>query len=121
MISFLKIRFIVFLIGCIGFRAILTLASYLSEGWGLQMLGFFAIYPVLYWFYTIFIAEKNSGLKVVNDLMWWNHLRPIHMLLWAFFAYLALSKNRMAYMVLLIDTVFGALAFFLHHWSEGNL
>jgi len=53
--------------------------------------------------------------------MWWKNLRPIHMMLWALFAYLAISKNHMAYAVLLVDTVFGLLAFFIHHWMQGNL
>jgi hypothetical protein len=85
------------------------------------MCGVLAMIPVLGWFYLTFIGERNTGFEVLGDLIWWKNLRVIHMLLWGFFAYLALTGNRMAYVVLAVDTTFGLGAFLVHHGSEGNL
>jgi hypothetical protein len=115
------IRLITFLIGCIGFRLFVTYLSYAANDWNLQVIGFVALYPVLYWFYVLFLVEPNTAWEKVSNMMWWKNLRPIHMMLWGLFAYLAISKNHMAYVVLLVDTAFGLLAFFVHHWMEGNL
>jgi hypothetical protein len=106
---------------CIGSRSILTLVSYFSSGWFLTLLGTFALLPVIGWFYIIFIGKRDTGIEVMGERIWWKNLRIIHMLLWGFFAYLAISKNPRAYIVLLVDTLFGLSAFLFHHWSEGNL
>jgi hypothetical protein len=114
-------RLVTFLIGCIGFRLFIAYLSYVLEGQSLQLLGLVALYPVFYWFYVLFLVESNTAWEKVSNMMWWKNLRPIHMMLWALFAYLAISNNHMAYAVLLVDTAFGLLAFLVHHWMEGNL
>ena len=121
MMAIFKLRYSVFLFGCIGARLLYTFFSYMAEGTTLQILGFLALYPVVYWSYLLFVSEKGSNLSMISDIMWWKNLRPIHLILWALFAYLALSNHPLAYVVLLVDTAFGATAFFLHHHSEGNL
>jgi hypothetical protein len=121
MINLLKIRFYLFLFGCIGSRLLFTIISALSPNWILVILGYLALLPVLGWFYIIFFGERDTGLEVFGDKIWWKHLRPIHMLLWAFFAYLAISRHPYAWIVLLVDTLFGLSSFLFHHWSEGNL
>jgi hypothetical protein len=120
MLNPIKIRFFLFLFGCIGSRLAVTTISYFASGWFLTLIGFLALIPVIGWFYIIFIGKRDTGLEVLGDKIWWKNLRPIHMLLWAFFAYLAINRNPMAYLVLLIDTLFGLSAFSIHHWSEGN-
>jgi len=80
-----------------------------------------AIFPAVAWFYIYFIGSRDTGLEVFGDAIWWKNLRPIHMLLWAFFAYLAIKGNHSAYLVLLVDTTFGLGSFLAHHYSEGNL
>ena len=117
----LNIRFFLFIFGCIGSRIMLTVLSAYSRGWFLQLLGLFAILPVIGWFYIIFIGKRDTGLEVFGDKIWWKNLRPIHMLLWGFFAYLALSKNSMAWIALAVDTTFGLTSFLMHHQSVGNL
>jgi hypothetical protein len=116
----MKIRFFLFLFGCIGSRLGVTIISSFASGWFLTLIGFLALIPVIGWFYIIFIGKRDTGLEVLGDKIWWKNLRPIHMLLWAFFAYLAINRNPMAWLVLLIDTLFGLSAFLIHHWSEGN-
>ncbi len=117
----LKIRFFLFIFGCIGSRLAFTTVSAFSHGWFLKLLGVLALGPVIGWFYIIFIGKRDTGLEVLGEKIWWKNLRPIHMLLWAFFAYLAISGNRNAWIVLLVDTLFGFGAFLNHHYQEGNL
>lgn len=117
----LKIRFWAFLIGCIGSRSLFTaLAAYASPFY-LRLLGAVGLLPVLGWFLILFFTPRDTGLEVFGDEIWWKHLRPIHMLLWGFFAYLALQGNRKAWVVLAVDTVFGLGAFLQFHYSHGDL
>lgn len=120
MINQIQKRFLLFLIGCIGSRLAFTaLSAYVSPKI-LSILGYIALLPVLGWFYIIFIGERNIGPEVGGGQIWWKHLRPIHMTLWAIFGYLAISGNKNAWIVLLGDTIFGLIAFLHHHYSEDN-
>jgi hypothetical protein len=119
-INTIKIRFFLFLFGCIGSRLAFTAISAFATGLWLQILGVIALIPVLGWLYIIFIGKRDTGVEVFGDKIWWKKLRPIHLILWSFFAYLAINKNHKAWIVLLIDTLFGLSAFLIYHWSEGN-
>jgi hypothetical protein len=121
MLNTLKLRFYLFLFGCIGSRSIFTLLAYLFTDWKLTSLGILALFPVIGWFYIIFFGERDTGLEVFGDKIWWKSLRPIHMLLWLFFAFLAIKQHPSAWIILLVDTIFGLTSFLLHHWSQGNL
>jgi len=116
----IKIRFFLFLFGCIGSRLAFTTVSAFASGIWLQIIGVLALIPVLGWLYIIFIGKRDTGAEVLGGKIWWKNIRPIHLFLWAFFAYLAINKNTKAWIVLLIDTLFGLSAFLVHHWSEGN-
>jgi hypothetical protein len=59
-------------------------------------------------------------VEVLGEKIWWKNLRPIHMLLWFYFAWLAIHQNRMAWVVLLVDTMFGLTAFLVYHGMQGN-
>ena len=121
MINTLKLRLYLFLFGCIGSRLLFTFLSYHFKGYSLTSLGVLALFPVFGWFYIIFIGERDTGLEVFGDKIWWKSIRPIHMLLWLFFAYLAILQHPHAWIVLLVDTIFGLLSFLFHHWSQDNL
>ncbi len=116
----IQLRFFLFLVGCMGSRLLFTLISYYASGWFLMMLGFLAMIPVLGWFYIIFIGERDTGVEVMGDKIWWKPLRPVHMLLWFFFAWLAVTGSTKAWMVLLVDTLLGLTAFLAYHGSQGN-
>jgi hypothetical protein len=120
MVNPIRIRFALFLIGCIGSRLAITAISAYSTGWFLRLIGYLALLPVIGWAYIIFIGKRDTGVEVLGGKIWWNHLRPIHMILWAAFAYLAITDNKKAWMVLLFDTLFGLSAFLVYHWSQGN-
>jgi len=117
----LRIRFLLFIFGCILTRSLFTIFTYYAQGWILKIAGMLAILPVIGWFYIIFVTERNTGPEVLGGTIWWQKLRPIHMLLWGFFAYLAINENRMAFVPLAIDTVFGLVSFLVFHYSNGDL
>jgi hypothetical protein len=119
----LSLRFWLFLIGCIGSRTLVTALSYYASRSCalLRMMGALSLIPVIGWFYLIFIGERDTGPEVFGGRIWWGSLRPIHMLLWGFFAYLALSCHPSAWVVLAVDTAFGLGAFLHHHSQTGDL
>ena len=118
----LRIRFWLFLIGCIGSRSLFTFLAYKSSCYWLQLLGGLALLPVIGFFYLVFIGRRDTGLEVFGDRIWWTRLRPIHMLMWGFFAYLAIVKcHPLSWVPLGVDTAFGLVSFLGHHYSEGNL
>jgi hypothetical protein len=75
---------------------------------------------VLGWSYIIFIGSRDTGAEVFGEKIWWKNLRIIHMALYSTFAYLAINKNKDAWLVLLTDTLFGLASFITHHYNEGN-
>jgi hypothetical protein len=116
----IKIRFFLFLFGCIGSRLIFTIISAFACGWFLMLLGFLALIPVIGWIYIIFIGKRDTGIEVLGDKIWWKNLRPIHLILWSLFVWLAVKRNPLAWLVLLVDTMFGLSAFLIYHWYQGN-
>jgi hypothetical protein len=122
MMSDLKLRFYLFILGCIGTRSLFTISAYrFSHTIILPILGIFGAIFALSWFYLIFIGRRDTGPEVFGGAIWWKSLRPVHMTLWGFFAYLALTRNPSAWMVLAVDTILGLQSFLFHHWAEGNL
>ena len=116
----LRYRFFLFIFGCIGSRLAITIVSAFASNILLKILGIIALIPVFGWLYIMFIGKRDTGLEVFCDKIWWKDLRLIHTLLWAAFSYMAINGNRKAWIVLFIDTLFGLLAFLMHHWREGN-
>jgi len=116
----IQIRFFLFLVFCIGSRLSFTVISAFASGWFLMLLGIIALIPVVGWLYIIFIKRRDTGIEVLGDKIWWQNLRPIHLLLWSLFSYLAINGNRNAWVVLLVDTLFGLVAFLSHHYFAGN-
>lgn len=119
--SELQLRFLFFLFGCIGTRSLFTLGSAYAPVSYLPWFGAVALIPALGWFYLIFLGERDTGPEVFGERIWWKHLRPLHMILWGFFAYLAFQRNPYAWIVLFMDTLLGLILFLHHHWQEGNL
>jgi hypothetical protein len=117
----LQKRFYLFIFGCIGVRTLFTVAAAYASVSTLHIMGILALIPVLGWLNIMLFGERDTGPEVFGGKIWWQNLRLVHTLLWAGFAYGAISGFRSAYRLLAIDTAFGLGAFLFHHYGNGNL
>lgn len=102
-----------FLYGCIGTRLLMTyLAMVFTEY--LPYMGYIATIISAGFFYIYFTGSRPTGIETGGKPIWWNHLRPIHGFLYGLFAYLAITGNKSAWMVLFADTMFGLTVGILH-------
>jgi hypothetical protein len=105
-------RYLLFLLGCIGTRLLLTWFSY--------FLNFNLILPIItglisIGFITIYLTGiRKTGAEVFGEKIWWNSLRPIHGLLYLLFTLLYLKGYNNAWIILLVDTLIGLTAFLYH-------
>lgn len=113
-------RFLLFLFGCIGTRLFFTYIAKIINRNLLPYLGLLALIPVIGWFYIIFIGKRDTGAEVFGDKIWWKNLRPIHLIFYSTFSYLAIQKNTNAWIALLVDTLFGLSAFLIYHYSHND-
>ena len=113
-------RFLLFLCGCMLIRFLLVILSKNVNEDKLQYLGYLALIPVIGWLYIIFIGNRDTGGEVFGEKIWWKDLRIVHTSLWSIFAYMAINKNNNAWLILLIDTIFGLVAFLNYHIMQGN-
>jgi hypothetical protein len=113
-------RFLLFIFGCIAIRLLFTYIAKNSSPEFLPALGFIALIPVIGWAYIMFIGKRDTGGEVFGEQIWWKDLRIIHTAFYASFAYLAINKNSNAWIFLASDTMFGLLAFLLHHSNVGS-
>uniref|UniRef100_A0A6C0ISX3 Uncharacterized protein n=1 Tax=viral metagenome TaxID=1070528 RepID=A0A6C0ISX3_9ZZZZ len=113
-------RFLLFLLGCIPLRAFFVYIAKVANKDILHLLGFLALLPAIGFFYIYFTGSRNTGGEVFGDKIWWNNLRPIHGLLYTLFALNAIYGNKMSYIYLLVDVVFGLSSFLLFHYTNGN-
>lgn len=107
---------IVFLFGCIGFRLFLTYLAKTTTNpiiqrlliiiTGLIGIGFLTIY---------FFGLRKTGIEVGGRKIWWNNLRPIHGLLYVAFSIAAYNQLTNAWILLLIDTIFGLYSYLYHY------
>jgi hypothetical protein len=109
-------RFILFLFGCIGTRSLLVYLAKNANKQFLFLMGLGAISISVGFMYFYLSGTRKTGPEVFGDKIWWNDLRPIHALLYALFAFNAITGNSNAYIYLLVDVIFGLIAFLLHHF-----
>jgi hypothetical protein len=114
-------RFLLFLIGCIGARTGFVYIAKNSSLDNLPILGYLALLPALAFTLLYVFNLRQTGQEVFGDKIWWNHLRPIHGLLYFSFAYMAINKNPNAWMLLLIDVTLGLVSFLHFHYTSGNM
>ena len=113
-------RFLLFLIGCIGTR---TLFVYIAKNINtkyLLYLGYLALLPAIGFFYIYFTGTRQTGAEVFGEKIWWNDLRPVHGLLYALFAYNAITGNTGAWIYLLVDVIIGLTSFLVFHYYNGD-
>lgn len=110
-------RFLSFLIGCMGARFFLTYLSYKLNN---KYLPYIAMLTLLMGlgFVTIYVFNlRKTGAETLGKEIWWDMLRPIHGFFYLYFTYLAFKKKKNAFLPLLIDTIFGLVAFLYYHYS----
>ena len=114
-------RFLYFLLLCIPLRVLLVfLASYL-KGDNLKYLGIVALVIGLGFLIIYSLDLRKTGPEVMNSKIWWNHLRPVHGILYIVFAYMALTNNQNAWKILLLDVIIGFVSFIAYHYGEGHI
>ncbi len=111
-------RFLLFLIGCIGFRTLLVyLAKTVSKTYLLYM-GYIAILIGIGFFTIYLTGMRKTGAETFGAKIWWNDLRPVHGMLYLLFAYNAIHGNQEdAWKFLAIDVVIGLLSFLWFHFN----
>lgn len=108
------IRILLFIIGCIGVRLYLVyIAKNISIKY-LPYLGLLTLIPSLGFFYIYFTNGRKTGPEVFGEKIWWNHLRPIHGLLYGIFS-IAAFMHINVWFVLLIDVIIGLSSYVFHY------
>lgn len=114
-------RFFLFLVLCIGTRSYLVYLAKTVNKKYLPYMGYVALLPAIGFLSIYFLNLRKTGAEVFGKKIWWNHLRPVHGLLYLTFAILAINKNDYSWIPLLIDVTIGLLAFLHYHYTSGNL
>jgi len=113
-------RFLYFLLLCIPTRIVFVLLAYFLPEKYLPYLGYVAILPAVA-FLIIFIGGfRKTGAEVQGDSIWWNSLRPVHAALYIGFAYLAITKNKRSWIILMLDVIIGVISFLTYHGINNN-
>lgn len=127
-LSSIQKRFAMFLGGCIPVRLFASwLSYYLSRNnlTGLKILGGLAVFPLIGWAVILAFGLRKSGAETQGAPIWWNFMRPIHMILYTIFIYLVFSNNdeyqKHAWIILLVDALLGLLVFLWYHINQGNI
>lgn len=116
-------RLLVYLIGCIGSRTLLTYVAKTINPDYLPYMGGLAL-PIAIGFIYIYIFGSESADKQLewtgDKTVWWNDLRIVHGINYLIFAILAVQKSQYAWMVLGLDVSIGLIAWIVHHTSPGK-
>jgi len=110
-------RFLGFLFACIPSRLLIAWIAKKFPNNYLPYLGLLALLPATGFLYIYLSGMRKTGGETFGQKIWWNNLRPIHAFMFYLFAYLAIVKNKKAYLVLFTDAMFGLASFLLHHYS----
>ena len=113
-------RFLLFLIGCIGTRALFVYVAKNIDVKYLPFLGYLALLPAIGFIYIYLTGSRKTGGEVFGEKIWWNDLRPIHSLIYFLFAYNAIIGNNKAWIYLLVDVIFGLISFLIFHFKNGD-
>lgn len=112
-------RFLLFILGCIPTRILLTyLAQTLSQKY-LKIFGYLLLLPAFGFTYIYLTKSRKTGGETFGSPIWWNSLRPIHAILYASAAYYAINNmNRNAAISLGIDVTLGLSSFLYYHYTQ---
>ena len=78
-------------------------------------MGYAALIPAIGMMYIYLTDSRTHGIEA-GEKIWWNHLRPIHSVLYFTFAILAICKKTdIAWKPLLVDDLIAIIAFLSKH------
>lgn len=109
---------VLFLGICIPLRFAITYIAKILPIKYLPIMG--ALFLVFGGFFLYQYFSKSRMKGILNQPVWWNNLRLIHGFLFILFAILAIKKIGEAWKILLIDTLFGLVAFVIYHIGNGD-
>ena len=113
-------RFLLFLIGCIGTRALFVYLAKIANKNYLRYMGYLSLLPAIGFIYLFLSGSRKTGKEVFGDKIWWNNLRPIHGIIYLLFAYNAINGNKLAWIYLLIDVIIGLISFLGFHYYNND-
>jgi hypothetical protein len=113
-------RFLLFLFGCIVVRFIFVYVAKKYQKY-LSYMGAIALLISIGFLYVYFSKSRITGREVFGEKIWWNDLRPVHAILYLFFAIFALNKVSYSWVFLFVDVLIGLVSFLLFHYNQGNI
>lgn len=114
-------RFLLFLLGCIPTRILLTYLVYSLPPKYLKILGYLLLLPAIGFTYIYLTNSRKTGGETFGSPIWWNSLRPIHAVLYVSAAYYAINNmNKEAAIALGIDVTIGLSSFLYYHYTNNS-
>ncbi len=111
----LKFRVPLFLIGCLGARTgIAYLVKRVSSKYRLLMASLLLI-PAIGFAVIYLFRLRRTGGEVFGQRIWWDKLRPFHSLMYFAAALAVYFRKKNAYLLILLDTLVGLVAFCRYH------
>lgn len=93
-----------FLIGCIGTRLLLALLGSKYP----DLIGNIVLIPAIGFLVIYFFNLRKTGIETGGKPIWWNHLRPVHAMMYLLFS--ALRNYSFAPAILVADVLIGLVA-----------
>jgi len=116
----LQKRLLLFLGGCIPSRLALAMIAKYSAVYYLPYLSIITLSIALGFIYLYFTGKRKVGIETQGTPIWWMRFRLFHGLMYLLFSLLAFTRNKNAYIVLLVDTLVGLIIFLRHHYLAGD-
>lgn len=109
-----KLKIIGLFLGiCLVLRIALTYITKIIPSKYLPIMGIIYLIFSIGFFNTYLSQSRKKG--ILNQPAWWDNLRPVHGGIYLIFAIAAFLKYKDAWIILLIDTIFGIIAFTVYH------
>ena len=107
-------RWLLFLFGCILTRLLFVYVARFSSPILLKLMGYIALLPAFGFLYLWLFNKRQFGFEAAGEV-WWKNFRIVHAILYFIFAYMAITSNKNAWIVLAVDVLFGLGLFFKHN------
>lgn len=113
-----KNRLLIYILGCVGTKSLLTYIISKLPSHLLPIVGYIALIPIFGFSYNFLSGTRTIG--AFGEKVWWNSLRPIHAILYSLFAISAINKNPHCWIILAIDIIISAIGFFIYHYIHND-